>query len=47
MQGLIVINVVECTAMDAFPFMENIVHNSPDKFNAIQKGIEYMYKSGK
>ena len=31
--------------MDALPFMENIVHNRPDKFNSIQKGIEYMYKS--
>ena len=46
MQGLIVIDVVEGTAMDALPFMENIVHNRPDKFNSIQKGIEYMYKSG-
>ena len=39
MQGLIVIDVVEGTAMDALPFMENIVHNRPDKFNSIQKGI--------
>ena len=46
MQGLIVIDVVEGTAMDALPFMENIVHNRPDKFNSIQKGVEYMYKSG-
>ena len=46
MQGLIVIDVVEGTAMDALPFMENIVHNRPEKFNSIQKGIEYMYKSG-
>ena len=45
-QGLIVIDVVEGTAMDALPFMENIAHNRPDKFNSIQKGIEYMYKSG-
>ena len=46
MQGLIVIDVVEGTVMDALPFMENIVHNKPEKFNSIQKGIEYMYKSG-
>ena len=46
MQGLIVIDVVEGTAMDALPFMENIVNNRPNKFNSIQKGIEYMYKSG-
>ena len=46
MQGLIVIDVVESTAMDAFPFLESIVHNKHEKFNSIQKGIEYMYKSG-
>ena len=32
--------------MDALPFMENIVNNRPERFNSIQKGIEYMYKSG-
>ena len=46
MQGLIVIDVVEGTAMDALPFMENIVNNRPERFNSIEKGIEYMYKSG-
>ena len=46
MQGLMVIDVVEGTAMDALPFMENIVNNRPERFNSIQKGIEYMYKSG-
>lgn len=46
MQGLMVIDVVEGTAMDALPFMENIVHNRPERFNSINKGIEYMYKSG-
>jgi len=46
MQGLIVIDVVEGTAMDALPYMENIVNNRPVRFDSIQKGIEYMYKSG-
>ena len=46
MQGLMVIDVVEGTAMDALPYMENIVNNRPERFNTIQKGIEYMYKSG-
>ena len=46
MQGLMVIDVVEGTAMDALPFMENIVKSRPERFNSIQKGIEYMYKSG-
>ena len=45
-QGLIVIDVVEGTAMEALPYMENIVNNRPERFNSIEKGIEYMYKSG-
>lgn len=45
-QGLMVIDVVEGTAMDALPFMENIVMNRPERFNSIEKAVEYMYKSG-
>lgn len=45
-QGLIVIDVVEGTAMDALPFMESIVVNRPKFFDSIDKGIEYMFKSG-
>ena len=44
--GLIVIDVVEGTAMDALPFMESIVNNRPRKFKTLEKGIEYMYKNG-
>lgn len=45
-QGLIVVDVVEGTAMEALPFMESIVKNRPSKFKSIEQGIEYMYKSG-
>jgi hypothetical protein len=33
--GLFVIDVVEGTAMDALPFMENIVLKRPKKFQAL------------
>ena len=45
-QGLIVIDVVEGTAMEALPFMENFVKSRPKKFNSVEEGIEYFYKSG-
>ena len=45
-QGLICIDVVEGSAMDALPFMENVVHNRPPSFQSIDKAIEYMFKSG-
>ena len=38
-QGLMVIDVVEGTAMEALPFMENIVNNRPETFPSIEKGI--------
>ena len=45
-QGLICIDVVEGTAMEALPFMENIVYERPPSFSTLEKGIEYMFKSG-
>lgn len=44
--GLIVIDVVEGTAMEALPFMESIVKSRPKKFDSEADGIEYMFKSG-
>jgi len=41
--GLIVIDVVEGSAIDALPFMENIVRQRPKVFKTIDAGIEYMY----
>ena len=40
-----VIDVVEGTAMEDLPFMENIVNNKPETFPSIEKGIEYMFRS--
>lgn len=41
--GLIVIDVVEGTAMDALPFMENIVKQRPKTFKDESSAIQYMY----
>ena len=41
-----VIDYVEGTAMETLPFMENIVNNKPETFPSIEKGIEYMFRSG-
>ena len=40
------IDIVEGTAMEALPFMENIINNKPETFPSIEKGIEYMFRSG-
>ena len=38
-QGLYVIDVVEGSAMDALPFMENIVNSRPPEFKSVQSAI--------
>ena len=45
-QGLIVIDVVEGTAMEALPFMESIVKSRPKSFKTIENVVNYMIKSG-
>ena len=45
-QGLFVIDVVEGSAMDALPFMENIVLSRPHEFKTIQSVVQYGIKSG-
>jgi protein phosphatase methylesterase 1 len=45
LSGLIVIDVVEGTAMEALPFMESIVKNRPKNFDSVENAIEYMYKT--
>lgn len=44
--GLIVIDVVEGTALEALPFMENIVKNRPAIFKDPQSAIQWAYRSG-
>lgn len=41
-EGLVVIDVVEGTALEALPFMESIVKNRPTSFKDEQSGIQYM-----
>jgi len=45
-QGLFVIDVVEGSAMDALPFMENIVLSRPQEFKNLQSVVQYGIKSG-
>lgn len=40
--GLIVIDVVEGSAIEALPFMENIVKQRPKAFKTVDAAIEYM-----
>lgn len=42
-QGLVVIDVVEGTAMEALPFMEKIVNERPKSFPSYEKAIEWRY----
>lgn len=42
--GLIVIDVVEGSAIDALPFMESIVKGRPKVFKDEASAIEYMYE---
>jgi protein phosphatase methylesterase 1 len=45
-QGLVVIDVVEGTAMEALPFMEEIVNSRPKSFKTVENAISYMINSG-
>lgn len=46
LQGLFVIDVVEGSAMDALPFMENIVMSRPPEFKSLASVVQYGVKSG-
>ena len=41
--GLVVIDVVEGTAMEALPFMEKIVNERPQQFPSLEKAIEWRF----
>ena len=43
--GLVVIDVVEGTAMEALPFMEKIVNERPKHFPSLEKAIEWRFDS--
>lgn len=44
-QGLFVIDVVEGSAMDALPFMENIVLSRPPEFKSLASVVQYGIRS--
>ncbi len=44
-QALIVIDVVEGTALEALPFMESVIKSRVATFNSVEESIEYMVKS--
>ncbi|CAL4062911.1 unnamed protein product, partial [Meganyctiphanes norvegica] len=44
--GLVVIDVVEGTAMDALSSMQSFLRSRPSKFNTLQSAIEWSVRSG-
>ena len=42
-QGMIVIDVVEGTAIEALPFMTNILENRPKIFKSQESAIQWRY----
>ena len=44
--GLVVIDVVESTAMEALPFMEQIVKNRPKQFPDLTSVVRYGVQNG-
>ena len=45
MIGLIVIDVVEGSAIEALPHMETILNNRPKKFSSLEDVVRYNYQS--
>ena len=45
-KAIIIIDVVEGTAMEALPFMEQIVKNRPPEFDSLRSVIKYGVQSG-
>jgi protein phosphatase methylesterase 1 len=46
LQSIFIIDVVEGTAIEALPFMHQIVQNRPNKFKDITSVIKYGISSG-
>jgi len=44
--GLVVIDVVEGTALDALSSMQTVLANRPRKFNSIEQAVEWCVRSG-
>lgn len=46
MVGLVVIDVVEGTAMSALPYMASWLQNRPRSFPSVEKAVQYVVKAG-
>ena len=44
-QGIIVVDVIEGSAMEALPFMRNVIEKRQNEFNSINEAINYMASS--
>lgn len=44
-QGILVVDVVEGSALEALPFMMNVVSNRQKSFSSIEEAIKYMHKT--
>ena len=44
-QGIIVVDVIEGSAMESLPFMRSIVENRKNEFNSLNEAISYMASS--
>ena len=44
-QGIIVIDVIEGSAMESLPFMRSVIEKRQDEFNSINEAISYMASS--
>jgi protein phosphatase methylesterase 1 len=42
---MIIIDVVEGTAMEALPFMESIIKSMPKSFSSLEEAIQYTHIS--
>ena len=47
LQGLVVIDVVEGTAMSSLPHMMNVLQQRPSSFSTLQTAVHWARKSGK
>ena len=44
--GLVVVDVIESTAMEALPYMETIVKNRPKQFPDLKSVVKYGIQNG-
>lgn len=45
-QGMLIVDVVEGTAMEALPFMISVLNNRPKEFGSLEEAIKWSIMSG-